>query len=170
MNPLDHCNTLPIHKDTITMACENETQSNRKITLDHLIHYNHYKLNTRSVMTTVSPHVFDSALDFPVITNRAFFPWAVQYLNFNPSFAKFLFIYLWFYIAFNTVQVISRRVIGRAEETSTYSLSGFCTVNCRPTASKLPAFPLEAMLGTETRPEVGGESVTILPPWPLQSF
>ena len=24
---------------------------------------------------------------------------------------------------------------GRAEETSTYSLSGFCTVNCRPTTS-----------------------------------
>ena len=45
------------------------------------------------------------------------------------------FIYLGFYIAFNTVQVISRRVVGRAEETSTYSLSGFCTVNCRPTAS-----------------------------------
>ena len=46
-----------------------------------------------------------------------------------------LFIYLGFYIAFNTVQVISRRVVGRAEETSTYSLSGFCTVKCRPRAS-----------------------------------
>ena len=31
-----------------------------------------------------------------------------------------LFIYLEFYVAFNTVQVISRRVVGRAEETSTY--------------------------------------------------
>ena len=46
-----------------------------------------------------------------------------------------LFIYLGFYVAFNTVQVISRRVVERAEETSTYSSSGFCTVNCRPTAS-----------------------------------
>ena len=46
-----------------------------------------------------------------------------------------LFIYLGFYIAFNTVQVISRRVVGRAEETSTYSSLGFGTVNCRPTAS-----------------------------------
>ena len=45
------------------------------------------------------------------------------------------FIYLWFYVAFNTVQVISRRVVRRAEETSTYNLLGFCTVNCRPTAS-----------------------------------
>ena len=44
-------------------------------------------------------------------------------------------IYLGFYVAFNTVQVISRQVVGRAEETSTYSSSGFCTVNCRPTAS-----------------------------------
>ena len=33
----------------------------------------------------------------------------------------YLFIYLFgvFYVAFNTVQVISRRVVGRAEETST---------------------------------------------------
>ena len=46
-----------------------------------------------------------------------------------------IFVYLGFYIAFNTVQVISRRVVGRAEETSTYSSLGFCTVNCRPTAS-----------------------------------
>ena len=45
------------------------------------------------------------------------------------------FIYLGFYVAFNTVQVISRWVVGRAEETSTYSSLGFCTVNCRPTAS-----------------------------------
>ena len=46
------------------------------------------------------------------------------------------FIYLFgVYVVFNTVQVISRRVVGRAEETSTYSSSGFCTVNCRPTAS-----------------------------------
>ena len=40
------------------------------------------------------------------------------------------FIYLGFYVAFNTVQVLSRWVVGRAEETSTYSSSGFCTVNC----------------------------------------
>ena len=46
-----------------------------------------------------------------------------------------VFVYLGFYVAFNTVQVISRRVVGRAEETSTYSSLGFCTVNCRPTAS-----------------------------------
>ena len=46
-----------------------------------------------------------------------------------------VFIYLGFYVAFNTVQVISRRVVGRAEETSTYSSLGFSTVNCRPTAS-----------------------------------
>ena len=30
-----------------------------------------------------------------------------------------LFVYLGFNVAFNTVQVISRRVVGRAEETST---------------------------------------------------
>ena len=31
----------------------------------------------------------------------------------------YLFIYLGFYVAFNTVQVISRWVVGRAEETGT---------------------------------------------------
>ena len=47
-----------------------------------------------------------------------------------------LFIYLGFYVTLNTVQVISRRrVVGRAEETSTYSSSGIFTVNCRPMAS-----------------------------------
>ena len=46
-----------------------------------------------------------------------------------------IFIYLGFYVAFNTVQVISRWVVGRAEETSTYSSLGLCTVNCRPMAS-----------------------------------
>ena len=51
------------------------------------------------------------------------------------QFWIYLFIYLGFYVAFNTVQVISRRVVVRAEETSTYSSLGFCTVNCRPTAS-----------------------------------
>ena len=44
-------------------------------------------------------------------------------------------VYLGFYVTFNTVQVISRRVVGRAEETSTYSWPRFCTVNSRPTAS-----------------------------------
>ena len=36
----------------------------------------------------------------------------------NPPIVS-LFIYLGFYVAFNTVQVISRRVVGKAEETST---------------------------------------------------
>ena len=36
------------------------------------------------------------------------------------SMAVFVyFVYLGFNVAFNTVQVISRRVVGRAEETST---------------------------------------------------
>ena len=65
----------------------------------------------------------------------------------------YLFIYLGFYVASNTVQGISRRVVGRTEETLTYSLSGFCTVNCRPTASNYQLSHLS-------------ESVTTLPLWP----
>ena len=60
------------------------------------------------------------------------------------------FVYLGFYVAFNTVQVISRLVVGRAEETSTYSSLGFCTVNCRPTASNY-------QLSHSLAAEVGGE-------------
>ena len=41
-------------------------------------------------------------------------------VNFNLDSVSFVyFVYLGFYVAFNTVQVISRRVVGRAEETST---------------------------------------------------
>ena len=61
-----------------------------------------------------------------------------------------LFIYLGFYASFNTVWVISRWVVGRAEETSTYSWSRFCTVNCRPVASN---YQLEDVPGTEPRPQ-----------------
>ena len=40
-----------------------------------------------------------------------------------------LFIYVGFYVAFNTLQVTSRQVVERAEETSTYSWLRFCTIN-----------------------------------------
>ena len=76
------------------------------------------------------------------------------------------FFNLGFDVAFNTVQVISRRVVGRAEEASTLSSLGFCTVNCRPTASNYQLSHL-SLCGDQTlASEVGGESVTTLPPWP----
>ena len=77
------------------------------------------------------------------------------------------FIYLGFYVSFNTVQVISRRVVGRAEETSTYSSLGFCTVNCRPTASNYQLSHLR--LCRESNPGLRGgrrecyHSVTMAP-------
>ena len=58
-----------------------------------------------------------------------------------------------FYVAFNTLQVISLRGVGRAEETSTYSSLGFCTVNCRPMASNYQLSQLEAVPGIEPRPQ-----------------
>ena len=52
------------------------------------------------------------------------------------SWYPYQLIYLGFYVTFNTVQVISHRVIVLwAEETSTYSWSRFCTANCRPSVS-----------------------------------
>ena len=83
----------------------------------------------------------------------------------NGSLRLCLFIYLGFYVAFNTVQVISRRVVGRAEETIEFARVVYCKL---PTNGKqLPAFPLKAVMGIEPpTSEVGGESVTTLPPWP----
>ena len=63
----------------------------------------------------------------------------------------FLFIHLGFYVTFNTVQVISRWVVGRTEETSTYSSLGFCKLSTN--GKQLPAFPHEAMPGIEPRPQ-----------------
>ena len=65
-----------------------------------------------------------------------------------------LFIYLGFYVAFNTVQVISRRVVGRAEETNTYSWSRFCTVNCGPMANNYQLSHLRP--GREPNPGLSG--------------
>ena len=71
-----------------------------------------------------------------------------------PYVSFLVFIYLGFYVTFNTVQVISRQVVDRAEETSTYSLSGFCTVNCRPTASNYQLSHLRLCM--EPNPSLGG--------------
>ena len=49
---------------------------------------------------------------------------------------------------------------------STYSSSGFCTVNCQPTASNYQLFHLRPCRERTPASEVGGESVTTLPPWP----
>ena len=64
------------------------------------------------------------------LTNNYALPQPLRPLHLPTTLKPMYFIYLGFYVAFNTVQVISQRVVGRAEETSTYSLSGFCTVNC----------------------------------------
>ena len=94
---------------------------------------------------------------------RYFAPYLSSYSSSHSTFVYL--VYLGFYVAFNTVQVISRRVVGRAEETSTYSSLGFCTVNCRPTASNYQLSHLRPWRGSN--PSRRGESVTTLPPWPL---
>ena len=92
--------------------------------------------------------------------NQSYFPVPILVIGLNSFGIRYdfyyLFIYLGFYVAFNSVQVISRRVVGRAEETSTYSSLGFCTVNCRPTASNYQLSHLRPCR----------EQSTTLPPWP----
>ena len=80
------------------------------------------------------------------------------------------YIYSGFYVAFNTVQIISQWVVGRVEEISTYSSLGFCTVKCRPTASNYQLSHLRPCGDRTPALEVGGESVTTLPLWPPPHF
>ena len=77
-----------------------------------------------------------------------------------------LFIYLGFHVTSNTVQTISRLVVLWAEETSTYSWSRFCTVNCRPSVSNYQLYHLRAGFEPLTS-VVGGVFVTTAPPWSL---
>ena len=77
------------------------------------------------------------------------------------------FVYLGFYVAFNTVQVISRRVVGRAKETMQYiEFTRVLYYNCRPTASNYQLSHLSPCRDWTPASEVGGESVTTLPLWP----
>ena len=55
--------------------------------------------------------VSENEINLQLILNRLY-EWC-------QSWFCLLFVYLGFNVAFNTVQVISRRVVGRAEETST---------------------------------------------------
>ena len=68
-----------------------------------------------------------------------------------------MFIYLGFYVAFNTVQVISRQVVLWVEETSTYSWSSFCTVNCQPLVSNYQLSHIRS--GVWTTDHRGGRQV-----------
>ena len=91
--------------------------------------------------TQLPSHMIDLSCHEPLIEPCEFFNCDLMLLlvfdscGLSTWAVVYLFIYLGFYVAFNTVQVISRQVVGRAEETSTHSSLGFCTVNCRPTAS-----------------------------------
>ena len=58
-----------------------------------------------------------------------------------------------FYVAFNTVQVISRQVVRRAEETSTVQLVKVLYCKLPTNGKQLPVFPLEAWPGTKLRPQ-----------------
>ena len=61
-----------------------------------------------------------------------------QYSVFKTALLGYIYLFIWGFTSLSTLQAISRWVVGRAEETSTYSSSGFCTVNCRPMASDYP--------------------------------
>ena len=63
------------------------------------------------------------------------------------------FIYLGFYITFNTVQVILRRVVGRAEENQYIQFVRVLYCKLPTNGKQLLPFPLEAVPGTEPQPQ-----------------
>ena len=89
----------------------------------------------------------------------------VQHLVGENKKTRYPMYLFWVLCRFSTLYR-SRRVVGRAEETSTYSSSGFCTVNCQPTASNYRLSYLRPRRDQTTASEVGGESVTTLSQWP----
>ena len=74
-------------------------------------------------------------------------------------FILFIYYFIWGFTS------LSQWVVGRGEETSVYSSSGFCTVNCRPMASNYQLSYLRPCL--EPNPS---ESVITLPPWNLHIY
>ena len=78
---------------------------------------------------------------------------SLKYACITIVYILYFCLFIWgFYVAFNTVQVVSQ-VVARAEETSTYSSSGFCTVNYRPTGSNYQLSHLRLCRGTEPQPQ-----------------
>ena len=92
----------------------------------------------------------------------------------QPLAFDFYFIYLGFYVAFNTVEVISQWVVGRAEETSTYRSLGFCTVKCWPTASNYQLCHLRPCRGSNPGLRGGRRecyhSATVAPPLAFEAL
>ena len=88
--------------------------------------------------------------------------WYDQYKHFSD-----LDIFIWVFTSLSTLQVISWQAVGMEEETSTYSWSRLCTVNCRPMASNYQLSHLR--LGWETNFDVRGgrpecsHSITMAP-------
>ena len=81
-----------------------------------------------------------------------------------------IYLYIWgFNVAFITVQVISQRVVLWEEETSIYTWSRFCPVNCRPSLSNyhFSHRPHKVRGLNHPTSEVGGKCVTTAPLWPL---
>ena len=58
----------------------------------------------------------------------------------------------------------------RAEETSAYSWSMFCTINHKTTTNIYQLSHLKSDRDCNSDSEVGGECVTTVPPWPHQKI
>ena len=99
-----------------------------------------------------SKNIFQYLTD--IYVTKIYFKHIEIFIQCKHMFENYLLIYLGSYVAFNTVQLISRQVVQRAEETSTYSWSRFCTVNCRPTASNYQLSHLRS--GRELNPDLRG--------------
>ena len=75
------------------------------------------KMNEVTIVILLVCHAFNTKM-YSHCSDEKDKKWKKE--NFVLMMSKWVwFVYLGFYVAFNTVQVISRRVVGRAKETST---------------------------------------------------
>ena len=77
--------------------------------------------------------------------------------NCHPNGVLHINLFIWGF-GVNTVQVISRLVVFWAEETSTYSWSRLCTINCRSLVSNYQLSEIRFGFEPPTS-KVGGECV-----------
>ena len=148
--PCDYWDGTGMHNVTIANISEPETPAHRFLNQQSLIQHNNsckiekdqkfIYIDGVKFYISIHPFLLGYIMILVAVVSGLIRAYTIKDLRIcieSQTFwlASLDFVYLGFYVAFNTVQVISQRVVGRAEETSTYSSLGFCTVNCRPTAS-----------------------------------
>ena len=137
----------------------------------------HSQLNTLVSVSIHSPYyVHKFLLIHSVQSIQNSLKTAIQYVHLSLGMSRWhrylgIDLFIWGFTSLSTLyrHITTGSWKGRGNQYIQFVRVLYCKL---PTNGKqLPAFPLEAVLGVEPRPqEVRGESVTTLPPWPLSRY